>query len=137
MAGLDARVEPRVYLRDGLAVTLWTYYRAVPPGGLAPAEYGDALVRLHAGMRHVSVKVPHFTERVAEAQWLVGHAETTPELVGVDRDLPRDTLRRFTEAVVDRGAGRGRGGGVAEGPSPRCLGLNGRDRAGPPLCPGA
>ena len=29
----------------------------------------------------------------------------TPELLGPDRDLLRDTLQRFTEAVVDRGAG--------------------------------
>ena len=101
---LEPRVDPQVYLRDDFAVTLWTYYRAVPPGGFAPAEYAEALERLHAGMRQVAVKVPHFTERVAEAQWLVGHAEMTPELLGPDRDLLTDTLHRFTDAVVDRGA---------------------------------
>jgi 5-methylthioribose kinase len=53
-------------------------------------------------MRQVTVKVPHFTERVAEAQWLVGHPEMTPELLGPNRDLLRDTLQRFTDAVVDR-----------------------------------
>ena len=105
VAELEPRVEPRVYLRDDFAVTLWTYYRAVPPGDLAPAEYAQALLRLHAGMRQVAVKVPPFTERVAEAQWLVGHAEMTPELLGPDRDLLRDALQRFTDAVVDRGAG--------------------------------
>jgi len=105
VAELEPRVEPRVYLRDDFAVTLWTYYRAVPPGDFAPAEYAEALERLHAGMRQVTVKVPHFTERVAEAQWLVGHAETTPELLVSDRDLLRDTLQRFTDAVVGRGAG--------------------------------
>ena len=105
VAELEPRVEPRVYLHDDFAVTLWTYYQAVPPGAFAPAEYAEALQRLHAGMRQVTVKVPHFTERVAEAQWLVGHAEMTPELLGPDRLLLRDTLQRFTEAVVDRGAG--------------------------------
>ncbi len=80
-------MEPGVYLRDDFAVTLWTYYRAVPPGDFAPAEYAEVLERLHAGMRQVSVKVPHFTERVAEAQWLVGHPEMTPELLGPDRDF--------------------------------------------------
>jgi hypothetical protein len=105
VAELEPGVEPRVYRRDDFAVTLWTYYRAVPPGDFAPGEYAEALERLHAGMRPVAVKVPHFTERVAEAQWLVGHAEMTPELLGPDRDLLRDTLQRFTEAVVDRGAG--------------------------------
>jgi hypothetical protein len=105
VAGLEPRVEPRVYLRDDFAVTLWTYYRAVPPGDFAPGEYAEALERLHAGMRQVTVKVPHFTERVAEAQWLVGHSEVTPELLGPDRDLLRDTLQRFTDAVADRGVG--------------------------------
>ena len=33
-----------------------------------------------SGCARVSVKVPHFTERVAEAQWLVGHSEMTSEL---------------------------------------------------------
>jgi hypothetical protein len=103
VAELEPRVEPRVYLHDDFAVTLWTYYQAVPPGAFAPAEYAEALQRLHAGMRRVTVKVPHFTERVAEAQWLVGRAEMTPELLGPDRLLLRDTLQRFTEAVVDRG----------------------------------
>jgi hypothetical protein len=105
VAALEPRVEPRVYLRDGFAVTLWTYYRAVPPGDFAPAEYAEALQRLHAGMRQVAVKVPHFTERVTEAQRLVGHAEMTPALLGPDRDLLMDTLQRFTGAVVSRGAG--------------------------------
>ncbi len=105
VAGLEPRVEPRVYRRDEFAVTLWTYYRAVPPGDFAPGEYAEALQRLHVGMRQVSVKVPHFTERVADAQWLVGHPEMTPDLLGPDRDLLRDTLQRSTDAVVDRGAG--------------------------------
>ena len=105
VAELEPRVEPRVYLRDDFAVTLWTYHRAIAPGGFEPAEYAEALERLHAGMRRVAEKVPHFTERVAEAQWLVGHAEMTPELLGPDRDLLSDTLQRFTDAVVNRGAG--------------------------------
>jgi phosphotransferase family enzyme len=104
VAELEPRVEPRVYRRDDFAVTLWTYYRAVPPGDFAPAEYAEALQRLHAGMRRVAMKAPHFTERVAEARWLVGHSEMTPELFGPDRDFLSDTLQRFTDAVVDRGA---------------------------------
>src|SRR3989440_6254611 len=31
VAELEPRAEPRVYLRDGFAVTLWTYYQPVPP----------------------------------------------------------------------------------------------------------
>ena len=30
VAELEPRVEPRVYVRDGFAVTLWTYYEPVP-----------------------------------------------------------------------------------------------------------
>src|SRR5215469_17683975 len=31
VAALESRVEPRVYERDGFAVTLWTYYDLVAP----------------------------------------------------------------------------------------------------------
>lgn len=47
VVGLEPRVEPRAYVRDGFVVTLWTYYEPVPSPGLAPAEYARALVRLH------------------------------------------------------------------------------------------
>lgn len=48
----EPRVEPRVYQRDGFAVTLWTYYEPVP-SELSPADYRHALWRLHAGrFRH-------------------------------------------------------------------------------------
>src|SRR3954469_14519704 len=30
VATLDPRVEPRVHLRDGFVVTLWTYYHPLP-----------------------------------------------------------------------------------------------------------
>jgi hypothetical protein len=56
VAELEPRIEARVYLSDDFAVTLWTYYRTVPPGDFASAEYGQALERLHAGMRQVTVK---------------------------------------------------------------------------------
>ncbi|MEO8393992.1 MAG: aminoglycoside phosphotransferase family protein, partial [Chloroflexota bacterium] len=68
----DPRVEPRVYVRDGFAITLWTYYEAVPPQDIAPAAYAQTLERHHAGIRQIDLTAPHFTDRVAEAQWLVG-----------------------------------------------------------------
>jgi hypothetical protein len=73
-------VEPRVYVRDGFAITLWTYYEAVPPHDIAPAAYAQTLARHHAGLRQIDLKAPHFTDRVAEAQWLVGDRAQTPEL---------------------------------------------------------
>ena len=43
VAPLEPRVEPRVYERDGFAITLWTYYEPLPPRELSPADYADAL----------------------------------------------------------------------------------------------
>jgi len=104
VAGLEPRVEPRVYVRDGFAVTLWTYYEPVPAREVAPAEYAHALERLHAGMRQIDVTTPHVTERVAEAQWLVGSRDHTPELADADRELLSNTLRSLRRAIADRGA---------------------------------
>ena len=73
---LDPRVEPRVYLRDVFAITLWTYYEPVASRGrghvdisastkaftgshIAPAEYAHALVRIHAGLRLIDLAAPH------------------------------------------------------------------------------
>ena len=67
VAALEPRVEPRVYERDGFVVTLWTYYEPLSPPEVSPADYANALERLHAGMRKLDVTTPHFTDRVAEA----------------------------------------------------------------------
>jgi hypothetical protein len=104
VAELEPRVEPRVYVRDGFAVTLWTYYEPVPSRDVAPPEYAQALERLHAGMRQIDVTAPHFTDRVAEAQWLVGNRAQTPELADAERDLLKNTLRSLRRAIDDRGA---------------------------------
>jgi hypothetical protein len=102
VASLDPRVEPRVYVRDGFVTTLWTYYAPVSPNGAAPAEYARALERLHAGMRHVGLATPHFTDRVAEAQRLVGDGAQTPDLRDADRELLSTTLRRSMQAIGRR-----------------------------------
>jgi Phosphotransferase enzyme family len=103
VAALEPRVEPRVYERDGFAVTLWTYYEPVSPRDVAPAEYAQVLARLHAGMREIDLPAPHFTDRVAEAQQLVGSRELTPELPDADRELLSNTLRSLRRAITDRG----------------------------------
>ena len=100
----DPRVEPRVYVRDGFAITLWTYYEAVPPQDIAPAEYAQTLERHHAGLRQIDLTAPHFTDRVAEAQGLVGDRAQTPELDDTGRKLLGNTLRGLRRAIVDRGA---------------------------------
>ena len=97
-------MEPRVYERDGFAVTLWTYYEPVPLGEVSPADYANALERLHAGMRKLDVTTPHFTDRVAEAQQLVASRDRTPALADADRELLSNTLRSLRRAIGDRGA---------------------------------
>jgi aminoglycoside phosphotransferase (APT) family kinase protein len=103
VAALEPRVEPRVYERDGFAVTLWTYYEPVPKG-VSPAAYADALARLHAGMREIDLPAPHFTDRVAEAQQLVAGRDHTPDLADDDRALLSTTLRSLRKTIGDRGA---------------------------------
>ena len=93
VAALDPRVEPRVHVRDGFVMNMWTYYEPVPPREIPPADYAYALERLHAGMRQIDLTTPHFTDRVAEAQRLVGSREHTPALADADRELLSNTLR--------------------------------------------
>src|SRR5437016_3041753 len=68
VAALEPRVEPRVYERDGFVVTLWTYYEPVTPRDVSPADYANALERLHAGMRKVDVQTPQFRDPGYKAQ---------------------------------------------------------------------
>ena len=104
IAALEPRVAPRVYVRDGFVVTLWAYYEPVSPPEIAPAEYAHALKRLHVGMRQVDIATPHFTDRVAEAQWLVESRDHTPDLPDADRELLSNTLRSLRQGIVDRAA---------------------------------
>src|SRR5438093_8815193 len=79
IATLDPRVEPQIYVGDGFVVTLWTFYESLPPGEVAPADYARSLEQLHAGMRQIDMATPHFTDRVAEARWLIGSRDETPD----------------------------------------------------------
>ncbi len=100
----DPRVEPRVYLRDGFAITFWTYYEPVSLDAVEPAEYADALARLHAGMRGIDLPSPHFTERVEHAQQVVGSHDRSPDLIDGDREFLANTLRSLRTAVERSGA---------------------------------
>ena len=104
VAALDARVEPRLFLRDGFEIAMWTYFEPVQARTLPPAEYAQALGRLHAGLREVDVTTPHFLDRVAETQRDVASRDVTPDLAETDRAFLADTLRDLGEAIVDRGA---------------------------------
>jgi hypothetical protein len=104
VAALDPRAKPRVYQRDGFVITLWTYYEPATPRGVSPADYATALERLHAGMRQLDVRTPHFTDRVEEAQRLVDSSNLTPDLADAERALLSTTLRSRRQAIIDRGA---------------------------------
>jgi hypothetical protein len=99
VAALEPRVEPRVYERDGFVVTLWTYYESTAPREVSPADYANALEQLHAGMRNLDITAPHFTDRVEQAQQLVGSRDLTPALPDADRELLGNTLRSATRAI--------------------------------------
>jgi Ser/Thr protein kinase RdoA (MazF antagonist) len=103
VAELEPRVENRVYLRDGFAISLWTYYE--PAGSeIAPAEYAGALMRLHAALRQIDLGAPHLTDRVAGAQREVGDRERTPALLGPDRELLSNTLSTLSSSISRGGA---------------------------------
>ena len=105
LAALDPRVEPHVHEQDDFAVTLWTYYEPMPPHDVAPDEYADALERLHAGMRQADLTgewLPHFMDRVEEAQLLVDDPTNNPEIAGADRELLGATLMTMRRAITDR-----------------------------------
>jgi hypothetical protein len=104
VAALERRVDPRVYEREGFAVTLWTYYEPATPHEITPADYASALERLHAGMRELDIPAPHFTDRVEQAQQLVASRDRTPALADADRELLSDTLRSLRRVIGDRGA---------------------------------
>ncbi|MET7666935.1 phosphotransferase enzyme family protein [Micromonospora luteifusca] len=102
VAALEPRVDPRVYERDGFVVTLWTYYESATPREVSPADYADALGRLHAGMRNLDVPTPHFTDRVEQAQQLVASRDRTPALADADRELLGNTLRSLRRVIGRR-----------------------------------
>ncbi len=92
-------------MREAFAITLWTYYEPVASSGVAPADYAQALIRLHAGLRQIGLGAPHFTDRVAEAQRVVGDRERSPELHEPDRKLLSSTLSRLRAAIGGQGCG--------------------------------
>lgn len=95
---LDPRVEPRVFIRDGFAVSLWTYYEPLP-GEIAPDAYADAFARHHAALRGVVLDAPHVTGRIAAALAEVEDAARSPELPESERDFLGGVLRELGAAI--------------------------------------
>jgi hypothetical protein len=104
IAGLDPRVEPRVFERDGFDITMWTYFEPVREvGELAPAAYARALERLHGALREVDVSAPHFTERFAEVRQWLANRDLTPDLADEDRELLADRIAGPGPLFLDGG----------------------------------
>lgn len=103
VAGLDPRVEPRVFVHDGFAITMWTYFAPVRRM-LPSADYAQVLECLHAGLRQIDVPTPHFMDRVAATQQDVASRDVTPDLAEADRALLANTLRDLSETIVNRRA---------------------------------
>lgn len=113
---LEPRVPAEVYVRDGFSITLWTYYESVVGAGVASeqqlgwssalsvADYVDALVRIHAGLRRIEVAAPHISVRVDGWTASAEDRESTPDLSDGDRELICSTLRRVGAAVSAWGA---------------------------------
>jgi hypothetical protein len=104
VAVLQPRVEPRAYVRDDFVITLWTYYAPSSSPEIAPTEFAHALVQLHVSLRQIGMTVPHFTDRVAEAQQLIDDRARTPDLAEFDRVFLGAALRDLRRAIGERGA---------------------------------
>jgi thiamine kinase-like enzyme len=50
-------------------------------------------------MRRIDAPTPHFTDRISEAQRLVGDAEQTPALADADRELLDSSLRALRRSI--------------------------------------
>jgi Ser/Thr protein kinase RdoA (MazF antagonist) len=104
IAGLDPRVEPRTFARDGFEIALWTYLEPTEPRELPSDDYAHALERLHRALRRVDMRAPHVTDRLAEAQGWLADGDTTPDLADEDRELLLERLEPQRQLLTVRGA---------------------------------
>jgi len=102
VAALDPRVEPRVFARDGFKISMWAYFEPVESRMLPPADYAQALERLHAGLRLVDFTPPHVMDRVAAVQQDVASRDMTPDLADADRAVLASTLCDLKRSIVSR-----------------------------------
>lgn len=102
VAALEPRVEQRVLVHDGFKIAMWAYFEPVQSRMLPPAEYTQALARLHAGLRRIEVTTPHFMDRVAATRRDVASRDVTPDLADTDRALLANTLRDLGRSIVSR-----------------------------------
>jgi aminoglycoside phosphotransferase (APT) family kinase protein len=102
VAALDARVEPRVFARDGFQISMWGYFEPGESRMLPPADYVRALERLHSGLRQIDFTPPHVMDRVAAVEHDVASRDITPDLADTDRAVLASTLRDLKKSIVNR-----------------------------------
>jgi hypothetical protein len=85
VAPIDPRVEPRSFLHSGFKIAIWAYFEPVQSRRIPPAEYAQALARLHAGLRRIEVTTRHVMDRVAATQRDAAGRDVTPDLADMDR----------------------------------------------------
>jgi aminoglycoside phosphotransferase (APT) family kinase protein len=102
VAPLDARVEPRVFVRDGFEISMWSYFEPVEFRLLPLADYAQALERLHAGLREIDFTPPNVMDRVTAVQQDVASRAITPDLADTDREVLASTLRDLKKSILNR-----------------------------------
>lgn len=97
-------VPAEVFSEGEFVLTFWTYYEPTSPRKLDPRRYATTLAELHSALKAVEAPVPHFTDRVAEAQRRLAEEELTEALQNDDRDLLANTLSTLRTRLETCGA---------------------------------
>ena len=102
VAALEPRVEPRVYERDGFAVTLWTYHEASPDQTRRPTTQ----TRSSVCTRGCEVSRSRRRTSRTESQRLNGWSRTerNPRALRGRSASPPDTLHSAGQQIHSRGA---------------------------------
>jgi Ser/Thr protein kinase RdoA (MazF antagonist) len=77
----------------------------VETAAIAPADYADALARLHASFREIDLEARHLADRVTTCTEELRNRGMPSELRDADRELLSNTLRDLTPVFSRRGIG--------------------------------
>lgn len=87
IAGLDPRLEPKIFQRDDFEISMWTYFEPEPSQKLSSGVYSTMLERLHVVLRQIDMVTPRFTDRLTGVRQWLSDTEVTPHLANEDREL--------------------------------------------------
>jgi Ser/Thr protein kinase RdoA (MazF antagonist) len=82
-------------------ISMWTYFDSAESRMLGPADYAQALERLHAGLLQIDFTAPHVLDRVAAVQQDVASRDITPGLADTDRAVLASMLRDLKRPLVN------------------------------------